>query len=98
MGVTFEHDLAENNSAAALDKDLVRVIDHDLGNCVVFKKRLKRSEPEHLVEQRVDQMSVIKPREHYRGSPHVLLGDARYEGAHPFAIADVDLVGVSFHE
>ena len=50
LGVTFEHDGAENHPAASLDKYLVRVIDHDLGNCVIFKKRLERSEPEHLVE------------------------------------------------
>ena len=43
-------------------------------------------------------MSVIKPRQHYGGSPHVLLGKVRDEGAYPFAIADVDFVGVPLHQ
>jgi hypothetical protein len=69
------------DASEALDEDLVRSVDHDLGNVGVAQQGLDRPVPEDLVEQfrgdpgrvRDGQRRVVSRQHVVDGVPHLLL-------------------------
>ena len=53
--VVAEDDLRPLDPALLLDEDLLRAVDHDVGDLVVLEQQLERAEAEGLVEDLVDQ-------------------------------------------
>ena len=51
--------VGELQLALALDVDLLRPVDHDVADRLVGEQNLQRSEPEHVVEQRRDQVPLL---------------------------------------
>ena len=74
------------------------MVDHDLGRHRVLQKGLEWTESEHLVEERVDQVTVVEPVQSYAGALHVLLGQAGDPRSDALPVRDIDLVGVPFDE
>ena len=52
-------DVGEFELAAALDVDLLRPVDHDVGDGLVGDQRLERAEPQHVGEQRLDEFALL---------------------------------------
>ena len=94
----LEDDRAQADAAASLDEDLVRPVDHDLGHGRIFEQTLQYAQAQHLVEQRVDEMSVLETVERQPIDLDVLVGDAVDPRPHALAVGDVDLVGVLLHQ
>ncbi len=59
VGVVAEREVGELELAAALDEDLLRPVDHDVGDGLVGEQRLERPQPEHVVEQHRDEMALL---------------------------------------
>ena len=49
--VVAEHDVGQLDLALALDVDLVRAVDHDVGDGLVGEQRLERAEADHVVDE-----------------------------------------------
>ena len=59
MRVVAELDVAQRQLALALDEDLLRPVDQDVGDRVVGQQRLQRAEPQHVVDQDRDQVTLL---------------------------------------
>ena len=59
MVVVAEPNAGQFELAAPLDIDLPRPVDHDVGDGLVVDQRLERAEPEHVGDQRLDQLALL---------------------------------------
>ena len=59
---------------------------------------MERTQAEHLVQERVDDVAVLEPVEDGPAALDVLLGQAGDLRANAFAVGDVDFVGMPLHE
>jgi len=78
-----------------LDEDLIRPVDHDLGDRRVGDERLDRPEPEEVVEHRVQQPLLLRLRErqtHLRYHRVERIGDAGRPLLPVFIFALVDVL------
>ena len=57
--VVAERDVGQFELAAAFDVDLLRAVDHDVGDGLVGEQRLERAEPEHVGDQRFDELALL---------------------------------------
>jgi len=73
----FEGHVGEHRLALALDVDLLRVVDHDLGDLPVVEEDLQRTETEDVVHQRLYQPFLVRPRHGHPRAPDVILGKLR---------------------
>ena len=75
-----------------LDKDLLRPVDHDLGDVRVPQRRLERTKADDLVEQDLHEALAIRRRDQRGGGlgAKVLFCELHQEPPDPGAVADVD--------
>ena len=59
MLVVAEDDLRALDPALLLDEDLLRPVDHDVGDLLVLEEQLERAEAERLVEDLVDEALAL---------------------------------------
>ena len=59
MAVVAEDHAGNLQLALALDIDLLRAVDHDVGDRLVGEQRLQRTEPEHFVEHDLDEFALL---------------------------------------
>ena len=59
MLVVAEPHVGQLELAAALDIDLLRPVDHDVGDGLVLEQRLERPEPEHVGDQQFDELALL---------------------------------------
>ena len=99
-GLVLEGEVGQLDPAASLDEDLLRPVDHDLGDVRVAQRRLQRTEPDDLVEEDLDQaLPVGRGDERGRGlEPEVLFGQLHEEPPDARAVGDVDRRGVPSQE
>ena len=57
--VVAELHVGQFELAAPLDIDLLRPVDHDVADGLVGDQRLKRPEPQHVGDQRLDQLALL---------------------------------------
>ena len=85
--VVLEHDVGQFELARALDVDLARPVDHDLGDGLVAQQRLDRAEADDLVGDLLEHPHALGT-----GEGEALLVDDLAEDLLDLA-ADLDLVG-----
>ena len=59
MVVVAKYDVGQLELAAAFDIDLLCAVDHDVGHSLVFDQRFERAEPEHVGDQRFDELALL---------------------------------------
>jgi len=72
--------------------------DHDLRDRVVFQQRLQWAETDHVVEQRIDEVSVLELVQPQGVVAQIVVSDCGELGPHPLSVADVYVVGMPFDE
>ena len=83
MLIVAKRDIGQFELAAALDIDLLRAVDHDVGDALVGDQRFERPEPEHVGDQRFDELALLDEVQLYLGLGEQLLdpaGQLRLEG------------------
>ena len=78
--------------AALLDVDLLWVVGHDFSDVGVGEQCLQRTEPENVVEDRIDKALLVVLGHRHRGRAEVLLGELHDLFANANLVAGVDLV------
>ncbi len=73
MLVVPENDLRALDATFLLDEDLLRPVDHDVGDLLVLEQELERSESERLVKDLVDEpLSLVAVEQRVLGIAEVL--------------------------
>ncbi len=83
MLIVAKRDVGQFELAAALDIDLLGAVDHDVGHGLVVHQRLDRPEPEHVGDQGLDEIALLREIELDLGFGKQLLdpaGELRLEG------------------
>ncbi len=81
--IVAERQVGQLELAAALDIDLLRTVDHDVGHGLVVHQRLDRAEPEHVRDQGLDEVALLGKVQLDLGLGEQLLdpaGELRLEG------------------
>ncbi len=81
--IVAERDIAQFELAAAFDVNLLRAVDHDVGDALVREQRLERPEPEHVRDQRFDEFALLEVVQLYSALGQQFLdpaGKLRFEG------------------
>ena len=73
----------------ALDVDLLGPVDHDVGDGLVLEQRLERAQPQHVVDDLVDEVVLLRPVE-LQAMLDQQLGDQALELAHQLLARQAD--------